>query len=52
MARVEPSNQKWYILIHEPKEYVVIEGAGHTFDEDGIEEKLFEETVSWISSNS
>lgn len=33
----------------EPKEIIVLKKAGHTFSEDGIEEKLFIETLKWFS---
>lgn len=32
------------------KAFVIIEGAGHTFDEEGTEDKLFKETINWINS--
>jgi len=31
-----------------PKIYTVIEGADHTFDEEGTEEKLHRETLQWM----
>ena len=34
------------------KMFSVIKGAGHTFDEDGAEEKLFEETWKFVKKNS
>ena len=34
--------------IQSPKEYMVINGATHCFDEEGTEEVLFEETLSWV----
>lgn len=49
---LKEGGRRYYQLANEPKAYVVLEGAGHTFDEDGIEEKLFEETLSWINSHS
>lgn len=44
--------KRYFELANEPKEYVVVEGAGHTFDEEGAEERLLEETFSWISSHN
>lgn len=44
--------KKYYQLANEPKEYVVIESAKHTFDEDGVEDKLLKETLGWIKKNS
>ncbi|MEX0931854.1 MAG: alpha/beta hydrolase [Candidatus Paceibacterota bacterium] len=35
-----------------PKELVVIKKAGHTFDEEGVEENLLSETLSWIKKYS
>lgn len=44
---------KRYIeLANEPKERVILKGAGHGFDEDGAEEKLFQETLFWINKYS
>lgn len=40
--------KRYFELANEPKEKVIIDGAGHTFDEDGAEEKLFSETISFI----
>lgn len=44
--------KRYFELANKPKEHVTLEGAGHTFDEDGIEEKLFNETLYWINSHS
>ena len=33
---------------NEPKAFVIIPSATHCFDEDGAEEKLFQETLDWI----
>ena len=44
--------KRYFELANEPKEHVIIEGARHGFDEDGIEEKLFKETLSWINKYS
>lgn len=42
--------KRYYQLANEPKDHVIIEGAGHGFDEDGMEEKLQAETLSWINA--
>lgn len=42
--------KKMYEVADEPKERVVIEGADHSFDKNGVEEKLFEETLRWFRS--
>jgi len=31
-----------------PKEFAIIAGAGHTFDEEGVEEKLFQSTFDFL----
>lgn len=46
---LKEGGRRYFELANKPKEHGVIEGAGHTFDEDGIEEKLFKQTLSWIS---
>jgi len=40
--------KKLFNAAKKPKDIAAIEGATHNFDEDGAEEKLFEETYSWI----
>lgn len=45
---LKEGGKNYYSLAKEPKELVIIEGAGHTFDEDGVEEKLFAETAEWV----
>lgn len=40
--------QKSYKLIRVPKDFAIIQGATHTFDEEGTEEKLFDETLKWL----
>lgn len=44
---IEDGNELFYAA-NEPKDKATIEGATHNFDEDGTEEKLFEETYKWI----
>lgn len=36
---------------NKPKEMVVILSATHNFDEDGVEERLFQETLQWFDKN-
>ena len=38
----------YYEHANSPKKFVNIKGAGHTFDEEGMEEKLLKETLDWI----
>ncbi len=33
-----------------PKNFIIIKGASHSFDEEGVEDKLFSETLSWIKN--
>lgn len=37
-----------YEAANDPKNFKIIPGANHTFDQGGIEEKLFEETIRWL----
>ncbi len=46
------AGKRYYQLANEPKEYVVLGGAGHTFDEDGVAEKLFRETVNLVKKHA
>lgn len=40
---------KWYYrAANKPKSLVIIQNATHCFDEEGAEEKLFEETLDWF----
>lgn len=42
---------KWKDVIDKiqvPYEFMILKGAGHCFDEEGIEEDLFGETLSWF----
>lgn len=41
--------KKLFQSANEPKGFVIIPNAGHTFDEDGSEEKLFAETLNWFN---
>lgn len=40
--------KKYFQLANKPKDFSIIQNATHCFDEDGTEEKLFEETLKWI----
>lgn len=40
--------QKYFKLANNPKDFAIIDNAGHTFDEEGTEETLFEETLKWL----
>ena len=35
-----------------PKKFVIIKGAGHSFDEEGVEKELLQETLQWIKKFS
>ena len=38
-----------YSLANEPKDYHIIEGAGHTFTEEGKAEELYKESLEWLN---
>ena len=40
--------KRYFDQANKPKEFAVINGAGHSFNEDGAEEKLFKETLKFI----
>lgn len=40
--------KEYFRAANQPKEYVIIKGATHGFDEWGTEEELFVETLAWI----
>ncbi len=42
------TSKKYFSVLKEPKELTVLKNATHCFDEDGMEEKLFSETLAWI----
>lgn len=42
------AGKEYFAHANEPKEFVLIKGASHCFDEDGTEEKLLEETKRFI----
>lgn len=39
---------KYFEAANEPKELKIIKGATHCFDEEGKEDELFDETLSWL----
>lgn len=45
---LKDGGKQYYDLANQPKARVVIKDANHTFDEDGVTEKLYRETLSWI----
>lgn len=40
--------KKYFNAAKKPKELTIIDNATHGFEEDGVEEKLFNETYKWI----
>lgn len=40
--------KRYYAAANKPKSFIVIKNATHCFDEDGVEEKLFSQTLSWF----
>ena len=44
--------KRYFDLANKPKERVIIEKAGHLFDEDGVENILFKETLDWVKKYS
>lgn len=51
-GQLKNTAKKYFNTANKPKEFTVIEGASHNFNEEGMEEKLFKETVKWIRNNS
>lgn len=47
---VVEKGKDYYRLAKEPKYFKIIEGAGHTFDEEGTEDQLHAETAEWIKN--
>jgi pimeloyl-ACP methyl ester carboxylesterase len=45
-------SKEYFKYANNPKELVILKGSGHTFDEEGIEEKLFAETLAWVKKYS
>lgn len=43
-----PYAKRYFARANEPKALHILKRSGHTFDEDGVEEKLFEETRKWF----
>ena len=40
--------KKYYSAANQPKDFVVIKNAGHCFNENGTEDELFKQTLSWF----
>lgn len=40
--------RRYFASAHAPKSFVNIPGAGHNFDEPGVEERLLAETLQWV----
>lgn len=47
-AFLRKSRISYFKYANEPKQIVFIKNTGHTFSEEGAEEKLFKETLDWI----
>lgn len=45
---LKQGGKRFFKNAHQPKSMVVIKGAGHLFDEEGAEKKLFDETLKWF----
>lgn len=45
---LKDAGKEYYQHANKPKALVSISGAGHTFDEEGVEEQLFRETLRWF----
>ncbi|OGC85051.1 hypothetical protein A3F55_02175 [Candidatus Adlerbacteria bacterium RIFCSPHIGHO2_12_FULL_53_18] len=52
VGRLIDAGKDYYRSAKGPKEFATIKGAGHTFNEDGTEEKLFAETYSFVKKYS
>ncbi len=42
------AGKEYFAFANEPKMFANIKGAGHTFDEDGVEQELFEATKRFV----
>lgn len=47
---LKKAGAEYFCFAKHPKEFAVIAGAGHTFDEEGVEEKLFKSTLDFLKS--
>jgi len=45
-------NKSLFISANEPKDFAIIKSASHTFEEEGAEEDLFNETLKWLKKNN
>lgn len=41
-------SKKYIEVAKKPKDLTIIKNASHTFDEEGVEEKLLKETLDWV----
>jgi hypothetical protein len=46
-----PKKHDFFNALNSPKEMIELKGASHIFSEDGMEEKLFAETLKWFKKN-
>jgi len=45
---LQKAGREYFKYAHKPKEFAIIKNAGHTFDEEGVEEELFKETYNFL----
>jgi len=43
-----PYGKRYFKKANDPKDFHVLKNSGHTFDEDGAEDRLFKETRKWF----
>lgn len=41
--------KKYFQLANKPKDFAIVPNATHCFDEEGTEDKLFQETLKWVN---
>jgi dienelactone hydrolase len=44
----DKKRDEFFKVLNQPKKRIIFKKTGHTFDEDGAEEKLFAETLKWL----
>lgn len=49
---LKEGGRKYIEVAQDPKEFVEIEGATHCFDEEGVEDQLFEKSLTWIKKHA
>ncbi|MBI4162128.1 MAG: hypothetical protein HY513_00465 [Candidatus Aenigmarchaeota archaeon] len=42
--------KEYYNSMNCKKSHIVLKNSGHTFSEEGVEEKLFKETLDWVKN--